>query len=160
VNPEPHLAEQIRLWLTALTTPALATVAGWIALQQYRLQRYRLRHDLSERRLAVFTAARDFARTAVTKLEASDEALVAFDVATAQAPFLFGADVIDYLAGLRHSYCILLGVADQRQLGDIPERPEGAQARSDWVVQRQWLRDELKKAQQVFRPYLDLSTAR
>jgi len=158
VNTELHIAEQIRLWLTALSTPALAAFAGWIALQQYRLQHYRLRLDLSQRRFAVFVATRNFALTAVTKLQASDEALLAFDAATAEAPFLFGSDVTEYLSALREGYCELLAIADQRQTHEN-DAAESRRLGSDWAMRRQWFRDELKRAQDVFRPSLDLSKA-
>jgi hypothetical protein len=45
--------ENLRLWLTALTTPLIAVLGLWIAYQQFRLQSYRFRYDLSERRLAI-----------------------------------------------------------------------------------------------------------
>jgi hypothetical protein len=44
--------------LQALATPVIAIVGAWVALEQMKIARVKLRHDLYDRRYAVFQSAR------------------------------------------------------------------------------------------------------
>jgi hypothetical protein len=151
--------ENLRLWLSALTTPFIAILGLWIAYQQFRLQRHRFRFDLSERRLAVFFAVREFLRSTLAVRGTNDEAWTKFALQTAGATFLFKADVITFLDRLGKSYQKVAEVSDiQADKAFNDEAEQGmllAERRDEW----QWMREQLKEAERVFRPYLDLSAA-
>jgi len=151
--------DSLRIWLTALTAPAIAALGLWIAYQQFRLQRYKFRADLSEKRMAVFVAVRELLDAALSAQLPPEDALVRFRLATASAPFLFGPDVNQFLARLHSSYAKVLEISEIRQeeaFADDQERRNLLAERRDL---KSWMRGQLTEAQSVFRPYLDLSAA-
>lgn len=149
--------ENLRLWLSALATPLIAVLGLWIAYQQFRLQRYRFRYDLSERRLAVFFAVREFLEATLAVRLPNDEALAKFTLQTAGAAFLFKADVTNYLDRLRRSYLKIAEVSDIESDKDFASDEDRRVLLKERRNERQWMREQLKEAESVFRPYLDLS---
>ncbi|HEY3566457.1 MAG TPA: hypothetical protein VGP73_00890 [Thermoanaerobaculia bacterium] len=151
--------ENLRLWLSALTTPFIAILGVWIAYQQYRLQQYRFRFDISEQRLAVFFAVREFIRSILASRGTNDEAWNQFALQTAGATFLFKSDVMIFLDQLGKSYQKVAEVSDIQTdkafNNDVEQRALLAERRDEW----QWMREQLSEAEKVFRPYLDLSDA-
>lgn len=151
--------ESLRLWLTALTTPLIAVLGLWIAYQQFRLQRYRFRYDLSERRLAVFFAVRELLKATLAVRRPNDEAWAKFALETAGASFLFKADVTNYLDRLRKSYLKIAEISDIEEDKDFADDEQRRMFLEKRRNERQWMREQLKEAENIFRPYLDLSTA-
>ena len=45
--------------LSAFLTPLIALLALWIAYQQFRVQKYRTRFDLFERRMKIYESVRE-----------------------------------------------------------------------------------------------------
>ena len=99
---------QLPLWVQyaqALGAPLLAVViagvGAWVALQQVRIARVRLQHDLYDRRFAVFEAARKFLAEVLTQRYPSDDHVRSYVVGTADAGFLLNDDVAAYLEEIR-----------------------------------------------------------
>jgi hypothetical protein len=65
---------------SALLTPTIALITTYIAIQQYRRERAKFRHELYDRRLAVFKAASNYLSiaTSYTTTENFDEEEKAF----------------------------------------------------------------------------------
>src|SRR5262245_41452405 len=89
-------------WLQALAVPVIAAVGAWIALQQM-LARVKLRHDLYERRFAVYQAARKFLAEVLTYAAVADDALRAYVVGTSDSVFLFNDEISTYLEQIRNT---------------------------------------------------------
>lgn len=94
--------------LSALLTPLIAVVATYIAIQQYRSEKAKARHDLYDRRMAIFKATSKYLAIATTPVITNDsqvkeenEAYKAFVAANTESEFLFDKDVVLYL-GLIH----------------------------------------------------------
>ena len=68
--------------LQALAVPMIAAVGAWIAIQQMRIARIKLQHDLYDRRYAVFQAVRRFLDEAVANSLVSSDTLRTFVVGT------------------------------------------------------------------------------
>ena len=149
--------QDLRDWLAALSTLVVGAVALWIAYHQLRIERYRLRHDLSQRRLEVFVAVRDLLKSEVVSGPSSDAALTQFDLATASAPFLFGPDVTAFLAEVRSRYVEILGITDEQKDGAFPDDATRSERLEQRRRHRQWMREQLVDTQRVFKKYLDLS---
>jgi hypothetical protein len=83
--------------LQALAVPMIAAVGAWVAIQQMRIARIKLQHDLYDRRYAVFQAVRRFLDEAVANSLVSSDTLRTFLVGTADAEFLFPDELAAYL---------------------------------------------------------------
>jgi hypothetical protein len=100
---EPHALE----WLKAAGIPALAAAiafASWRSTRssnqwQVRIARQKLKHDLYDRRFAVYIAFHEL-MVAFTEKKDVDAELRKANAARAHSPFLFDPEVTEYLAGL------------------------------------------------------------
>ncbi|MDR0241198.1 MAG: hypothetical protein LBJ65_06305 [Burkholderia sp.] len=81
--------------ITALPTILISAYVAWIAYQQHRTNREKLRLDLYDRRFGVYTASIDFYHVLSSYDEANEqhqEAHRAFVKAMRESRFLFGQD--------------------------------------------------------------------
>jgi hypothetical protein len=98
------MSAQLPLWLQyiqALAVPFLAAVGAWIALQQMQIARVKLRHDLYDRRFAVFQAARKLLAEVLTHARVSDDQFRAYVIGTSDAVFLLDDEISTYLEEIR-----------------------------------------------------------
>lgn len=75
----------------------LAVVAAWIAYRQYSLGRAKFKLDLFEKRFVVFAATRKLLSEIARDARVSLGQLFEFRGGVAEASFLFGTDIADYL---------------------------------------------------------------
>jgi hypothetical protein len=92
-------------WVNALGIPVFGlVVAGagvYIAWQQKRIADIRLRHELYDRRLRVYDAAKTLLVAYLTNAKLSGDDYIAYRRGTADAVFLLDADIVEYLEELR-----------------------------------------------------------
>lgn len=88
-------------WMQALLTPTVAGFAVYVAWRQHRTAQEKLRLDLFEKRWAVYVALRDFLSVVLRRATIDIEDLRAFTLGAAQAQFLFGQGINDYLAEVK-----------------------------------------------------------
>lgn len=79
--------------LSGLLTPFIAIITTYIAFQQYRTSRNKVRYELYDRRLAIHDAVIRFIHDNISGTELSVQRLYQFKAETAQCFFLFGEDV-------------------------------------------------------------------
>jgi hypothetical protein len=96
---DPHWTEI----LSALLTPTVAALGIYIAYRQWQTSRdqattdrERLRHDLFDRRLSVYDAARTLIGTIMSSGTVTHEDLMKFLAGTREAKWLFDDDVAKY----------------------------------------------------------------
>ena len=142
-------------WLAALT----AVLALWIAYQQYRTNRSKLRLDLYERRFRVFDAVRDLLATVGRDGAFELKDLQDFVAGTSEATFLFGADIVAYIEELRLKAADLRRV--HRTLADtaLPVGPERSQAATDDAELIKWFTEQFEESKRRFAKYLDFRHA-
>ena len=75
----------------------IALVVAWIALQQWWINRERLRLDLFDRRYAVFESTRKFISEIVRDADFDHLQQQAFWTGTVDASFLFHSEVTEYI---------------------------------------------------------------
>ncbi|HEV8552511.1 MAG TPA: hypothetical protein VGR65_03865 [Casimicrobiaceae bacterium] len=141
--------------LSALSTPLLATVAGYIAWRQWQTARNKLRFDLFDKRLAVYTQTHDYLVTFLQSEIAKPPALD-FETRTYQGKFLFGENVgkslkyigetLGGLAAARREYPRIVDEEKRKATAAIISSGE------DWL--RKVIIEELD---QIFGPYLRLT---
>src|SRR5689334_23253843 len=83
-------------WFQALATPTIGLLALYIAWQQWRTNRLKVRHDLYERRLSLYLAVMEFL-VAANANRATDAERHVFLQKTRESYFLFGPKTSDYL---------------------------------------------------------------
>ncbi len=83
--------------LASLLTPLIAAVVAYIAYQQYKVNRDKLRFDLYDRRLKVFEGLMVLLSVIFRKGKCTDQERDQFQRTTVEAGFLFDKDIADYL---------------------------------------------------------------
>ena len=116
----PHVLDL----LTASLTPLIALIALYIAYQQWQTNRRRLEINFYDRRLKIYQAVAKYISTVLTGLHPTLEVLFEFRQSTAEADFLFGPDIRDYLDDLFKHGVELRKWAEQYRDGS-QHRPEG-----------------------------------
>jgi hypothetical protein len=87
--------------LGGMLTPVIAVVAVYIAWQQHKTARDKLKLDLFDRRYKVYRGLMDLFACVATEGTVSNEDLGKFYRETDQKRFLFDDDVCDYLTEVR-----------------------------------------------------------
>jgi hypothetical protein len=78
----------------------IAAFGAWVAYRQYRNDQLKIRHDLYDRRLAVFNGFAEFLAHISQHADASEEAMRAYLQRVRESYFLFGKDISEYLDDL------------------------------------------------------------
>jgi hypothetical protein len=87
--------------LQALAVPTIAVVGAWVAVQQMLITRAKLRHDLFDRRFAVYQAARKLLVEIIQQGYPSREQVREYVINTADATFLLNDEIAKYLEKIR-----------------------------------------------------------
>jgi len=128
-----------------LGTLAVAISVAAITYQQYRVNRLRLRHELFERRFAVFRTAQIYLSKIMQEGRLNDETFRTeypkFMDAWQRSQFLFGKDIGDYLDSVRRRSL------EMRDLG-IEKKHNEAHKHLTWLC------DQTPKLFDRFGPYL------
>ncbi len=87
----------------ALATPALALLGLAIAWAQWRTSRSKLVLDLHEQRMGIYRSLRTIVAPVVSEATATPDTIRKYSTVQAEARFLFGRDVTDYLQSMREA---------------------------------------------------------
>ncbi len=129
---------------------SIAVVA--IAWQQWRVAENKLRLDLFDRRYKVYDAIRNFLRRMLGEARFDQSDWFEFYAGIADAEFLFGSDVLDYLAQLRTR---ALNVRTHQALQSRPQAGDELSRHAEAENEQLALLDEqLTNLTNVFSRYL------
>ena len=81
----------------ALLTPLIALLATYIAWQQWRTNKQKLKLEKYDRRLSVYQEVKKILSIVHRDAKASPEDLLSFRSSVSEADFLFGSEVVDYI---------------------------------------------------------------
>jgi len=149
-------AESIQI-LQGLLTPVIACIAVYIAYQQHKTARYRLRLDLYNKRFNMFNSTKSLLGKIVSMGDVTNEELSDFHRSTAEAIFLFKQDIPDYLGELDKQGSTLqrfekrIKSSDFSIIGD-KEREEILDKRGEIFS---WFTEQFEVCQQKFGEYLN-----
>jgi hypothetical protein len=146
-------------YFQAFLTPVVAVVAVYIAWQQYKTNRLKIRSDLFERRLKVFLKVRSVLSSVIPEGRANKEEFLKFRTAVAEAYFIFGQEIEDYLDEVyRHG--IALATADEMSRTPREQRSDDydvKQVAADKDAELGWLMAQLPVVKAKLKKYLDVS---
>ena len=156
---------QVPAWIdviSALLTPLIAAIALCIAWQQWKTNRRKLDLDLYEHRLRVYQAVTLFIRRVLVDDSREPQDFADFRRNTAEADFLFGEDVRDYLEELvTHATEWRKWDSQYRARGQpMPEGYDHREVVDGKTREAEWFGDQLEKARQLFKEYLKLTPKR
>ncbi|UJB67790.1 hypothetical protein HRE53_14050 [Acaryochloris sp. 'Moss Beach'] len=141
-----------------LSTPVLAVIAAYIAWQQLQTNRLKVKLDLYERRLAIYTALIQFLSVILREAKASDDDALIFLQKTRESYFLFGVDISEYLNTVYRNWVQL-----RRQnvmLNDSQSSLPIGQERQKLVAEKQellkWFEVQFETGREKFSPYMTL----
>lgn len=141
-----------------IATAFLGLVASWIAVQQLRLARHRFRLDLFDRRYKVYDATRTFLSTILRNATFTDVELFQFYSGTSDSDFLFGPELVDYLAQIRRRAVDMR--LHQKKYEHLPIGYERSQHVDAEHMELLWLNDQILAMTKIFIPYIGFSHIR
>lgn len=142
---------------TALMTPTVAIIAVYIARQQWKLAAERYRHELYDRRLAVFQAVRMHFGSIIREGKCTEESCFALSRNTVEAEFLFDRDVCDFIKELlKRSWAARALRATYDPLPVGSERAGFAQQEHEHLM---WFVKESDKLHSQFARYFKLTSS-
>jgi hypothetical protein len=143
--------------LSALRTPVIALITTYIAVQQYRTNKLKVRLDLFEKRYAIYQGVKDFIRSAVREGNVSDEAFCKLDDETQDAFFLFNERVEEYVDELRSNGARLHYLRDQLNDQTIEIGEERNRLSAESAELSIWFGRQYLQSKQVFKKGLSVS---
>lgn len=150
LSPQP---EWIAL-LSALLTPVLAATAAYIAWQQWRTNRNKLKLELFERRFAMYDAAVQLINSILGAGKVEDQPLRSFVTRTRSAAFIVGQPIEAYLNKELYARAVKLqmleaelqGLTGEDRIKNVREQSEA----------KQWLVEQYAVLERLFRRQLML----
>lgn len=144
---------------SALLTPLIALIAVYIAYQQWQTNRRKLELELYDGRLRVYQTVAQFVSNVVADASLEQQDLSDLWRNTAEADFLFGSDVRDYLKELTaHAIKLRKWNSQYRDRSQVP--PEGydhSKVSEGMDREVRWFADQSEEARQLFGKYLNLA---
>ena len=151
--------EIVQLLMAALTA-LTALFAAYITWQQYQLGQRQFRHELYDRRLKVFQAARSFLSDIAREGKARFHRCVQFYAESSEAEFLFDHDIVSLMEELYSRGLQLAELYEQLypETGDpglpvVNERSRVAKEKSQVLKE---MMDNLGNLKRAFKPYLSV----
>jgi len=138
---------------SALLTPVIATVTTYIAVQQYRNNRLKVRHDLYDRRLAVLRATNRFFLSAWQSRGFTWDDLKEFSLSKSEAHFLYDNELDNYLKDAYERGFKLLFLEDERKRSSVEDDQKIVYEMRD---HQKWFGEQRDTLNQRFRKYLSL----
>lgn len=139
----------------AALSPIIAIIGGWIAWQQVRINRNKLKLDRFDKRFAVHEAAMTFVARVATKGNADIEEMNDFIAKTRGTRFLLSKEIADYLDEIYRNAGRLRNVALSMEALTLSE--EARQKFSDkWLELNEWFQKQLDVIPEKFAPFLSI----
>ena len=143
--------------LTAMMTPTIAIVGSFIAFQQWKINQVRLRHELYDRRMAVYSKLMSYLSAIMRDASFPQEAFSYWFSASYEGFFLFDDKMHEYLESINaksrafRSNCRRLdtkrGKSDNKEWQELCEQNEELQS---------WFEEQFDTARNEFSRFLRL----
>ena len=146
--------------LSALLVPTIAILGVYIAYQQYRVNKQRLRHETYERRLAVYKCVQQYLSEILRDAKTTYARALQFNSDASEAAFLFDNSVQDKIDEIYKKSIDMVATHEKMYPSDgsegLPvggERSKVAKENSELL---EWHLDQLKESRAFFAKKLGL----
>lgn len=143
--------------LSAVLTPLVAVFVSYIAWQQHRTNKEKLKLDLFDKRFDVYDATKKYLSKITAEGNVSNDDLADFLIATNKSYFLFGQDIEKYLNELYLKGVDLNYTQKQIRSGRLIDEANTKVVEKDHETFT-WLTDQLTKSKSVFGKYMRFET--
>ena len=143
-------------FFAAWLAPWVLIVTTYIAVQQYRANRLKLRHDFYDRRLILYNAVSEFLAHILSKASVDNTQLIPFLQKTRESYFLFGREVAEYVRLLYEKGVDLEYYNDQLHHSSLPVGEERARLAKEQGELLKWPAAQFDDAQKKFGKELSL----
>lgn len=134
-------------YVTAIALPIIAAIAAWIAFRQSQIARNKLKLDLFDKRMAVYSVVREALGTAATHGNLTQEQQIHYLQGTRSARWLFGIEIFVYLDEVLWHKIVDFELHNTMSKGSSdPERTRHIYAKAEtlkWLVAQYKVFDEL-----------------
>lgn len=142
--------------LSALLTPTIALIALYIAFQQWRTNRNKLKLELFERRYAFYESARTLLAAILTAGRATRQTTFEFLVATKGAQFVVGEEIASYFDKELYSKAVDLETWESELKGNLSQADRGRLIELQSQTKK-WFADQYTVLDEKFKPLLQLT---
>ena len=141
--------------LTALLTPLIAVIVGYIAYRQWRTAQNRLKLDLFDRRLAIHSAARDLIATVTSYGRIENKDIFAFLSGIQQARWLLNERIVQYLE--KELWPRVTKLQELMDTLDSPDQDRASNLRQQREL-KEWIAGQRPSLDSQFDPFLKFPT--
>jgi len=139
-------------------TAFISLAVAYIAYQQFRLGREKMKLDLFEKRFAVFAAVRRFLSAIAAEGKCSMEQLSEYRRFVAEASFLFESDITTFIDEI-DKHALQLWLIKEKDSA-TPLGEEKVRLADAWGREMTWLMNQLPELRPKFAPYMKFETWR
>lgn len=151
------LPESTTSWidvLSALLTPVIALLAIYIAYQQYKINKQRLRHETYENRVKISKAVNKFISQITANGQTNYTNCHEFYSEASEAAFLFDSSIMEYIDKLYEKAIDLIELQEKLYPSDGSQGLEVGQERSDVAAKKsllfKWFAKQLTESKDLF----------
>lgn len=149
------MKEYVDIFAAALT-PLIAVIAAYVAYQQYRTNRLKLKFELYGKRLAVYHALMELLSTIVRDADVKLEELMKFNRETNESYFLFGKDIFTYLRQVYLKGVDLHTTNHSLHHEGLPVGEERSRLAAENAELLNWFGDQFDVSREEFSKHLSL----
>jgi hypothetical protein len=142
--------------LSAALAPITAIVALGIAYRQYRLERIKFRHELYEKRLAIFNSTMTLLSIIMRRADVDMSDLIRFIQETNQSYFLLGKDIAAYMDEIYKNGVDFHFQNQKLHHSSLPVGDERTRLAEKNTELLKWFTDQLLVAREKFAEHLGL----
>jgi hypothetical protein len=142
--------------LSAALAPITAVVALGIAYRQYRLERIKFRHELYEKRLAIFNSTMTLLSIIMRRADVEMSDLIKFIQETNQSYFLLGKDIATYLDEIYKNGVDFHFQNEKLNHSGLPIGEERSRLAAQNTELLKWFTKQLLVAREKFEEHLGL----
>ncbi|MGE0882757.1 MAG: hypothetical protein AB7P14_04385 [Blastocatellales bacterium] len=142
-----------------LLTPVIGIIATYIAWQQWKTNKNKLRLDKYEKMLQVYKEVVRYISVGIRDANYDDNELMTFRSKVTEADFLFGDEVSKYIDEL-HQRSVSLSRWNKEYRDHSQSKPVGYDHKNvvdEMHKELAWVSSQLEPARNIFKKYLDIS---